>query len=1382
MPRQPKGLRFAPNLLRQFLSPNGNRSSESRGIMAEMRHSSPKISALFWLLIISTGFLPSAASGQIATGRVAVPGENRATATRLAATARLVADKEWSQAIDEYLQIQEESGDDLVPLDSWHSISARRLCQQGLAGLPTEALRLYRDRVESQAKKWFEQGKTERDARLLRRLVDESFCSRYTDRALDLLGDLAFERGRFEEAESWWKMLAPSVSRASQQANGQTRSLDLVFPDPQVDLARVRAKELLTRLFASERESWADDFKAFRKTHGNQQGNLAGQTGNYADILETIFNQSDLAKAIVERNNQHEVWPTFAGRCSHNFISPRPLGRLAYENPPWPIRLDGQPAENEQSPKRERSGKWSFSHSQPRCYPVIAGDLVFISNARSVAAYDVLTARRVGFFDLQSIIKSGGGPNHQPDVGEWEYTLTVSDNRVFAVLGKGGVISGQNNQMGGKSILVCLDLPPRPDGRFQMRWQRVAGESDGSERESAAFWEGAPNVQDNQVFIALTRSKKNHSLTTLECYDADSGQLRWRREICLAPDYSNYGVPNRSHLLTLAGQCLVYCSDAGVTVAIDAATGRRVWACRYTSRGLRTENGDPSPRGLCPVVYHSGRVFVAPADYSGILCLDALTGEKVWERKNVEVVHLIGVAKGRLIFTTAKIDTAKVQWPAGIRALDAQTGADIRRWIQPADASNLLPFGKGFLAGDSVVWPITQTTENGPQVLILNQEDGSQTDYDPTQYGQIHAGNMAFAKGCLAVADEKNLHLYVPPGKLLELREGQARNSDSATAWYLLAVARADAGQSAKATEAFVHAATLAQPNEVWGMKPLLKQIRADWHHHLLFLADQAAKNQNRDDADAFIELAASKEFATSDRLRALAKRAEWLSSRDPPRAIANCKSILEDNDLCRGWLIDSDGARLQARWWAAGKIEELAGRAKPSKAGGDIPPPSVSTSNLGTKKNGHQTDAVGPEPDWKPPLTPRWQIPLDQKEIFLGVSRSSTGFFFTYRGRELVCREFMKNQPRWVQRLGDTPTWLATPGETVLVAGAQEINLINLGDGSKLWSLSAPPLPSSQNPFGRDLHDFRLVGSVLMFFQGQQYLFGADIETGRVLWQRQASGASLGLPPPAGRFCSRFYAGDKGIVVQTSGGRLWILDPQTGKLGFDRPTCLNPWPRSPYEIDTEQVVVFPDSQNVMLLCLPTRKVIWKKTANQPSVTAEAPQLLALDRTVFQLVDGWQLARLDLSTGDKIWEKAVPKGPINADLSALDSECLYHVNQGVIHAWSLSSHRSLWKQQLPRLSVPWRVAVSGRYLFLFPSQPPFTMRWGLFLNPQPMSFPFEMQWDDMPLLVCDKQTGKIVQEMRFRGTNPHAGVHLSNRALVLALEEKILAFQPTSVR
>jgi outer membrane protein assembly factor BamB len=983
-----------------------------------------------------------------------------------------------------------------------------------------------------------------------------------------------------------------------------------------------------------------------------------------------------------------------------------------------------------------------------------------------VAAYDLVTARRVGFFDLQSVKDVKNVADLPSFSGRREYTVTVADNRIYAALG--GTVA--------QSTLVCLNLPPQPDGQLHLRWHRLAGESTGEDKGSTAFWEGAPIAADNQLFIARTRTDKNPSLTLIECYDADTGQPRWKREICFVQDSSGAG--SHSHLLTLAGPNLVYNSDAGVVVAIDAATGRRAWACRYPSRGLKTNNGDPSPRGLSPVVYQSGRVLVAPADYEGLLCLDALTGEKIWERNSIEVVHLLGVAKGRLIFTTAQSN----RHAAVIRALDAATGADLRRWIQPEDGTSLLSYGKGFLAGDHVFWPTFNRQTHEPVLYVLNQ-DGGQIAVEPTQFWQVHCGNMAFGKGCLAVADQENLHVYVPPARLLEQRENHARKSGSATASYRLAEALADAGQSAKALEVFEQAAKLIRPNDASRKTPLLQKVRTEQHRLLLSLAEQAITSHQLNAAKDFLKQAGGIEFDISDRLRAHFQLVETMSSTEPNQALAICKDILQDEALSGGWLIASDGTRRQAKWWAA----EHGDRLSPKDADRRQPPAKSSfaireLSNERLGKSEGETDSSRLRPRWQIPLTPSWQITLDREETFFGVTDGADRCLLTCRGQDLICREFMSERPRWVQKLALTPTWFSTWGDGCLTGSSQEIRLLNLSDGRILWSLSAPPTIPSGDAEERELRQFQLVGSVLIFFQGQRHLFGVDVQTGRVIWQHQAPSASLRLPPPAGKFFPCFYAGEKGILVQTSGGRFWIIDPYTGKLTGEGPTSSSPWPRSPIPLGCDRVAIVADSQSVMLLSLPGGSVIWKKTLGQPSMTAQAPQLVWNGQSLCQLVDGWRLARLDLINGKEGFEKAISTEPINADLGTWDADCLYYVSRGILHARSLTSARLIWERPLPRLSVPWRVVDLDKHLLLMPSQPPFTLRWGFFLNPRPMSFPVEIQWDDVTLLLCDKETGKVAQQWAIHGTQSPIRVQISNHALVVTVGGRLLVCQPSSVR
>ncbi len=261
-------------------------------------------------------------------------GESRAVTGKIEDIRQRLNAKRWDAAVALLQSVIETAGDDLALVGPDRAVQARVVCHRLLAELPpetrTEVLRLYRARAEAQARKWLEQGLADRDVRLLRRVVDEAFCTRAAERALDALGDLAFERGRFDEAEHWWRTLTPLASADRR---------DLFFPDPETDAARTRAKQLLARLFRGDgrryREpsgtgparlaepTWDDDLAAFRKLHPDAAGKLAGREGRYADILQAVGGglragaRSETGPGAAERD-----WPTFGGEGGRGPLLP----------------------------------------------------------------------------------------------------------------------------------------------------------------------------------------------------------------------------------------------------------------------------------------------------------------------------------------------------------------------------------------------------------------------------------------------------------------------------------------------------------------------------------------------------------------------------------------------------------------------------------------------------------------------------------------------------------------------------------------------------------------------------------------------------------------------------------------------------------------------------------------------------------------------------------------------------------------------------------------------------------------------------------------------------------------------------------------------------
>jgi outer membrane protein assembly factor BamB len=846
---------------------------------------------LVWLGLGADAARPEV--GEESLSRIGLAGEAQHIGRRLTHVQKLVDQKQWSEAIDEYQQIIDEAGDELVPINSRHCVRARWLCHVRLAALmqdPT-ARRVYRERVDHQAGKWLEEGTTNRDTHTLQRLVDTAFCSRHADRALDLLGDLAFEQGRFEEAERWWCLLAlpalETTARQEAKIDAQQSAL-LLYPDPRIDLAGVRARLILARLFRGERSSVAAELKAFRTLHPKAEGRLAGRTGRYADILDGLLARpADWSPTPI----RDPSWSTFAGASTRSFIATPAPRLVAFDGPPRivPLRGSSEPPEGTVVSATARSRLLAV-------HPVIVGEQVFVAGPYSVEAYDLRSGRQTGHY---SFLEGATLPDQgKAQVGqERGYTLTVAENFVYARVGAQDAAGAQD------SYLVGLSTQPDQAGQLVPRWPPVKSRGPGP--ESAALFEGAPVVRSGCVYIA--RIRVNTVATAIDCYDAETGALRWRQDVCETPFRRDTPARQRHHLLTLAGPNVVYCSHTGAVVALDAATGRRMWSVRYPSRGERTADGAVSPRDLAPCVASDGRLFVAPADFDRILCLDAATGQTLWESKRIEVVHLLGVARGRLIFTTGS-------YPQGIRALDAATGADLRHWVQPNDGNALPSFGRGLLVGVHVFWP----TVNG--LRILNQEDGQVAEIDPTRLEHFRTGNLAFGSGCLVVATARELAIYCSAGRELEQRKQEATaRPQQAAARYRLAMAEADAGLPEAGLADFAAAERLARPEERLDQMPLREVVRSRRHEYLLEQADRAYAQDKRTEArDLLLRRAAAPEFRTGDRLRALVRLAEgYRTHREMAELIEVAHTVLSDPTLRQGQVTDRSGAPQQAAVWA---------------------------------------------------------------------------------------------------------------------------------------------------------------------------------------------------------------------------------------------------------------------------------------------------------------------------------------------------------------------------------------------------------------------------------------------------------------------------------
>src|SRR5262245_8583879 len=196
-------------------------------------------------------------------GNVVIAGESRPTAVRLDEARKRLADDKPAEAVALLQGIIDSASDDLVPVGEGRLVAARWLAQATLARLDKDELARYRKRVDAQARRWLDEAERTGSSAPLRRLADEAFCTPHALAAIDRLGDLAFERGSFRQAEAFWQRIAPlSPLPAGAPADA------LVYPDPPADtVARAQAKQLLARIYRSK-AGWKDDLPAYRRRHG----------------------------------------------------------------------------------------------------------------------------------------------------------------------------------------------------------------------------------------------------------------------------------------------------------------------------------------------------------------------------------------------------------------------------------------------------------------------------------------------------------------------------------------------------------------------------------------------------------------------------------------------------------------------------------------------------------------------------------------------------------------------------------------------------------------------------------------------------------------------------------------------------------------------------------------------------------------------------------------------------------------------------------------------------------------------------------------------------------------------------------------------------------
>lgn len=844
------------------------------------------------------------------------PGANVYPETSSAAEALLrnaalhLRDGQWDAAIELLTRAMESQGDVVTrsgepgPVEAGFDaplfVQLRAECQRQLGSMPPEALAAYQRRVEVEAGDRYRRAASERDAAGLRWIVEHRFCSSWGDDAAVLLGDLAFEDGRFGEAVEAYELVLPAKGRGS----------TLRYPDPSVDVGMVAAKQLVARVAAGDRVS-EDELAGFLAEFGDRPGAIFGRDGLLGEsLIEALREDGWLESASALKD---ESWPTFAGNVERS--KALDLG-IDVGSMLWSVPIDrpGDAAVNLNAGFDRQlgvAGAPGEPGGAPPLHPIIVGDEVLVSDGLRVLAYEV--NRR---FDEPSALVEPSWLGEDPRLTrlplppnsgrDQRLSLTVHRDQVYVRLGDFGESRERENGFLPRSILLAVDRSTEGKLLWQKGSDEITEMKPGGPRPLGAGFGGTPIADDDGVYVSLVKPGPQ-AMTWVAALDGRTGAVKWLRFVCGASSTAVLNAenmrrsalvfnPDHGHrLLSMHGTTIYYQTDLGALAAIDARSGSLRWLATYP-RVVEAARGRREQRGLNPAIVADGLVIIAPSDATSIYAFDASTGRFVWRLEPPEPVdHLLGVEGGKLIATGDFVWT-----------IDARTGVLTSQW--PDQKTSERGYGRGLIAGGEVYWP---TRDRIYPLSIATGRPAARPPIELREAFHKGGGNLVAADGYLIVAERDKLVVYCQNSRLIQkYRELIAARPEDATLRVRLARAAEATGDDAEALAALTEAARLGKRSELIDGRGLLDVASAQ-RYRLLMKLGKAAFNAGRwEEATTYLRDATACAPTPADRVRSVFPQAEAsVSAGRSTEAVALVGGLLR-SDATRDVVVEAEPNR----------------------------------------------------------------------------------------------------------------------------------------------------------------------------------------------------------------------------------------------------------------------------------------------------------------------------------------------------------------------------------------------------------------------------------------------------------------------------------------
>ncbi len=1152
------------------------------------------------------------------------------TAAQIADALDKVRSGKLLDAVEKLQRVLDTSGEELVPVNDRHLVPARWVVHGHLARLPVEGVNLYRQRVDGQAAKRLDEAKKQRDDSGLERLLADMFAASPCEEAILELARRAFERGVFDAAEHYWRMLLPPYE-------GDNRLLR--FPRPKTDVAAVKARLLLVKLFRGERDEAKNELNEFREQYANASGLLAGKTGKYVDTLAELF--KDPATTTLPRLPDRPDWPTFAG-------SPARTGTLRCRPPYfWPDVPTWRTSLPFARDRRPRVPPVDASHPRSLSfYPVVSNGRAYIADGARIISINLMTGQvaRVGE-------PRDGADTTIPTKQDVRFTLTEHEGILYARFGPAALTTRDQAD----TFIVAYGARKGDSEERNALWRLNPPNG-----EEVTHFEGAPVVSNDHLYVGLWRQVAGDAVAGVACYRINdpktTPELVWQRIVGKAGSEPNSAPRYRHELVTISGPNLIYCTDGGSVIALNAMTGKPAWEYRYPRDERPTM---PRYRDLCPPLADGGRIYAAPADTNRLLCLDAYTGRLIWEREGVEVVHLLGVARGRLIATFA----GQVK---GIRGLNLRTGADSGEngWTIHDDGGEST-FGRGLVSEEAVVWP----TKHG--LHFLDPRDGTPLRSPipgpttrlpdgtplPAQYPGPF-GNLCYADGVLLVTTPTEVWGFVSEAKKLSDRRKAVEQEPGNPA------------RHADLTQSLIDAELYTEGEKEAAQSGKSKE-RLLW-----LLAEKIIRDADKSEAQRLYTALAKGDgsFAAAGAVRL----AEMSEHRAQAREV--WKAVWDKNGTVR----DRTGVPSSAKAYA-----ERHSPAPLIMRGGLLdggpPKPAVISMSSG-------------------PLTRHNYVALDDPSLRI-IATDDNGL--VAMGGRLYSSSIGRSYS-----IDFAPIVAGGIESHFLLADSSRIALLSTDDGKSERVMeidsSGPILAelSATFPAASGIDGPATTDAIRCSKDSVSFIYdGRSMVTIRPL---VADTAVLSVPPgTSARFQPEFLDKSGYQLAKLTSGRMLVSQRHSNECRQVISTA-KPWPEPPLTIQNGKFLI-PDDGSVFLFDARAGKEIARYTIpNEESLTGELPRFRVHQGDPLLIIDrnyGVEVDRLRMDGLNRAWRREpILAGRVFDDV-AFSGEQFFLAADDTLTAYRWNDGERLWETPLPELPhAKWKLAVSPQGLLVHPTE------------------------------------------------------------------------------